>query len=255
MTTYIPKTTIQRLVSDIKTIQQNPLVENGIHYKHDEEDLLKGYALIVGPSDTPYFSGFYFFQIIYPRDYPYSPPRVIFDTNNGLIRFNPNLYTCGKVCVSLLNTWQGDQWTSCQTISSILLTICTILCKTPLLNEPGVSITHRDVDKYTNVIEYSNISVAICDILNKNVLVYKPYFVHFYEIYIDIFKQNYKQLEDYVNEKSKQQKDNTCKISVQIYHMKNISIDYNTLLKKIKSCYEFIQNDSLISSNNNNNNN
>ena len=64
MTTYIPKTTIQRLVSDIKTIQQNPLVENGIHYKHDEEDLLKGYALIVGPSDTPYFSGFYFFQII-----------------------------------------------------------------------------------------------------------------------------------------------------------------------------------------------
>ena len=28
-------------------------------------------------------------------------------TGQGTVRFNPNLYNCGKVCLSLLGTWQG----------------------------------------------------------------------------------------------------------------------------------------------------
>lgn len=28
-------------------------------------------------------------------------------TGGGKIRFNPNLYACGKVCLSLLGTWRG----------------------------------------------------------------------------------------------------------------------------------------------------
>ena len=55
----------------------------------------------------------------FTTDYPHSPPQVTYWTNGDNIRFNPNLYKCGKVCVSLLNTWRGDQWTSCQTISSV----------------------------------------------------------------------------------------------------------------------------------------
>ena len=34
-------------------------------------------------------------------------------TGNGSVRFNPNLYQDGKVCLSLLGTWegaQGEQW-------------------------------------------------------------------------------------------------------------------------------------------------
>lgn len=30
-------------------------------------------------------------------------------TGHGKVRFNPNLYNCGKVCLSLLGTW-GDNW-------------------------------------------------------------------------------------------------------------------------------------------------
>lgn len=29
-------------------------------------------------------------------------------TGNGAVRFNPNLYACGKVCLSLLGTWRGS---------------------------------------------------------------------------------------------------------------------------------------------------
>ena len=34
-------------------------------------------------------------------------------TGGGRVRFNPNLYHCGKVCLSLLGTWsagQGESW-------------------------------------------------------------------------------------------------------------------------------------------------
>ena len=154
MTNFISKESVNRLLKDVKNIIKNPLFDNGIYYIHDDSDLLKGYALIIGPEDTPYFGGYYFFELKFPFDYPHTPPKVTYYTNGDDVRFNPNLYKCGKVCVSLLNTWRGEQWTSCQTISTVLLTLCTLLCKNPLLNEPGVSFTHADMKKYNVIIEY-----------------------------------------------------------------------------------------------------
>jgi ubiquitin-protein ligase len=46
-----------------------------------------------------------------PPAYPHVPPKVTFRTTaDGRLRFNPNLYTDGKVCLSLLGTWSGDPW-------------------------------------------------------------------------------------------------------------------------------------------------
>ena len=118
---FVSPETVKRLARDVKQLLKSPLTSNGIHYKHDEDNILKGYAMIIGPSETVYENGFYFFEFKYPADYPSTPPTVTFRTNQDGIRFNPNLYTGGKVCISLLNTWRGEQWTSCQTISSIIL--------------------------------------------------------------------------------------------------------------------------------------
>ena len=164
MTEFVSKETITRLLKDVKQIMKSPLHENGIYYVHDDIDMMKGYAMIVGSVDTPYFGGYYFFELKFPTDYPHSPPSVTYWTNGDNIRFNPNLYKCGKVCVSLLNTWRGDQWTSCQTISTVLLTLCTLLCKDPLLNEPGVTSAHADFNNYTEIIESVNIKIASCHI-------------------------------------------------------------------------------------------
>ena len=136
--------TIKRLLRDVKDVIKNPLTDNNIYYHHDENDMTQGYAMIVGPNDTPYFAGFYFFKFNFPHDYPFSPPLVTFMTNNGNTRFNPNLYKNGKVCLSVLNTWQGESWSSCQTIRSVLLTLCTVLNKFPIENEPGYTRTHMD---------------------------------------------------------------------------------------------------------------
>ena len=53
-----------RLKKDIADIMRHPLDDNGIYYVHDESNFLKGYALMCGPSDTPYEYGFYLFEIL-----------------------------------------------------------------------------------------------------------------------------------------------------------------------------------------------
>lgn len=201
MSKTISKESVRRLLKDVKDIMKHPLTDNGIYYIHDDVDMLKGYALIVGPEDTPYFGGNYFFEFHYPVDYPHTPPKVLYRTNGDNIRFNPNLYKCGKVCVSLLNTWRGDQWTSCQSISSVLLTLCTILCENPLLNEPGITSTHVDVICYKNIIEYANVKVSICDLLNKKPGVYFDFFDLFYPYMRERFLENADKLIDFVENK------------------------------------------------------
>lgn len=41
----------------------------------------------------------------------------------GLVRFNPNLYNCGKVCLSLLGTWSGGQGEGWDALSSSALQV------------------------------------------------------------------------------------------------------------------------------------
>lgn len=59
------------------------------------------------------------------------------------MRFNPNLYNCGKVCLSLLGTWSGETWnpevsSMSQVINSILF---LIFVEEPYFNEPGYQST------------------------------------------------------------------------------------------------------------------
>jgi len=232
MSTFIGKETIQRLLKDVKHIIKNPLTDQGIYYIHDDTDMMKGYAMIVGPSDTPYFGGFYFFELTYPSDYPHSPPKVKYCTNGEGIRFNPNLYTCGKVCVSLLNTWRGDQWTSCQSISTVLLTLCTLLCSDPLFNEPGVNKGHRDLDNYNDIIEYSNLNIAVCDIVTKKTGIYMAFFDNFYSFIIENFNKNYDKLLELANKRVEGKFVKTTILATSYYSM-NVKINYGHIISKL----------------------
>lgn len=179
MSAIVSKSTIMRLIEDIKEITKNPLESQGIYYKHDETNMLVGYAMIIGPDDTPYQKGFYFFKFNFPTNYPLSPPKVDYMTNDGHTRFNPNLYRNGKVCLSVLNTWKGDSWTGCQTISSVLLHLCTTLNNEPLCNEPGVSHHHKDYKSYNSIINYKNYEVAILGIIQRKSHIYPEIADHF----------------------------------------------------------------------------
>ena len=225
--------TIRRLLRDVRQIIKHPLTDNGIYYSHDENDIIKGYAMIIGPSDTPYFGGFYFFKFDYPFDYPFSPPIVTFMTNDGRTRFNPNLYISGKVCVSILNTWIGDQWSSCQTINSILLTLCTLLNAEPLENEPECNKTCIDFIPYQKTIEYRNIDFAICDLMDFNKIP-KPFEI-FYPFMKEKFIKNYDEIIKFIKNQQKP-------ISTQYVRVYNMTcvINYTSLEEKLTTIKEMI---------------
>ena len=71
---FIPSMNIKRLLNDVKTIYRHHymIMEYSIH---DQNDILKGYALIIGPKDTVYDSGCYLFEFYYPTEYPFKPPN------------------------------------------------------------------------------------------------------------------------------------------------------------------------------------
>ena len=236
-TVFFNPDTIKRISKDVKNIIRNPLTENGIHYIHNMDNILKGYALIIGPSDTPYENGFYFFEFNYPCDYPHTPPSVTFLSNGDNIRFNPNLYRNGKVCISILNTWRGEQWTSCQTISTILLTICTILNEKPLLNEPGILKTDSQIEPYNIIVGFKNIKVCILDIIEKIQKNIQPFHL-FKEICYQHFRNNKINIINNITSVEKKAIESTCRntigeIYTSIYKL-SVKINKNTcnLLKE-----------------------
>ena len=98
--------------------------------------------MIIGPKDSIYEGGFLFFYIKFPKNYPYSPPDVAY-VELMVLRIHPNLYGrhksgYGKVCLSILGTWDGPQWTTIMDISTVLFLITIYFDKYPLLNEPGL---------------------------------------------------------------------------------------------------------------------
>lgn len=105
-------------------------------------DLLR--AVIIGAEGTPYHDGLFFFDIQFPDSYPSAPPKVHY--HSGGLRINPNLYNCGKVCLSLLGTWTGnsrEKWLPKEsTMLQLLVSIqALILNQKPYFNEPGYEMT------------------------------------------------------------------------------------------------------------------
>lgn len=134
----LPPQAKRRLQKDIMNAQQDDsLHKMGIYYWMNEENIMSGKALILGPEGTPYEGGIFIFSVNFPHDYPFSPPKVLFMTGDGYTRFHPNLYKEGKVCLSILGTWQGPSWTSTQSLTSVLVSIQGLMDTNPLANEPS----------------------------------------------------------------------------------------------------------------------
>lgn len=134
---------------------------------------------ISGPKDTPYENGIFEFHATFPSNYPNSEPKVLLNTTGGgTVRFNPNLYNCGKVCLSLLGTWsgqEGEKWNpKTSTFLQVLVSIQSlILVENPYFNEPGwekeIHTKHGQIKskKYNEPLQIGTIKWAINDMLKN----------------------------------------------------------------------------------------
>ncbi|XP_045823843.1 putative ubiquitin-conjugating enzyme E2 38 [Trifolium pratense] len=136
----------KRIMKEWKILEKNLPDSIYVHAYERRIDLLR--AVIIGAAGTPYHDGLFFFDIQFPSDYPNNPPKIHYHSFG--FRLNPNLYTNGVVCLSLLNTWSGkkcEKWDpSSSTILQVLVSIqALVLNEKPLFNEPGYRVLKRSI--------------------------------------------------------------------------------------------------------------
>jgi ubiquitin-conjugating enzyme E2 Z len=148
---------IKRITIDVKEFLKSPI--DGCAIYQCEDPLTRIYVVISGPKDSAYENGMYFFQFDFPNTYPFEPPKVKFlNWQNSKTRMHPNMYVCGKLCLSFLGTWSGPSWTSALGLTSIILSIQTLLDDNPLTNEPGYDKNTKTIEhtKYQRIVQYHN---------------------------------------------------------------------------------------------------
>ncbi|CAH2065198.1 unnamed protein product [Thlaspi arvense] len=98
----------------------------------DEKNIFEWSVTIIGPPDTLYEGGFFNAIMSFPQNYPNSPPTVRFTSDI----WHPNVYTDGRVCISILHPPGDDpsgyelaseRWTPVHTVESIMLSIISML--------------------------------------------------------------------------------------------------------------------------------
>ena len=90
-------------------------------------------------------------------------------------------------------------------------------------------------DECNKIIEYSNINIAICDIVNKEPFILKPQFNVFYPTIKTHFLTNYQDIINRCNENI--QKYNVEIITTDLYLL-TVLINYPVLLQKLQACKE-----------------
>ena len=222
------------LKKDIREIENQKLNDLGIYVKFDEEDMFKATAMITGPKDSLYQYGFLFFNITFPKNYPYHPPDVSYISRNN-VRIHPNLYVgrhssgYGKVCLSILGTWSGPKWTSIMDITTVLLTIQSLLDNNPLHHEPGQERNTSNTNTlYNEVIKYESLNT----LLLKNFLVPEGILLKFKgDMNEEINKVGRTEIINYVKSFCSKHKDS--KVMVPIYRI-NTTLSYSSLLNNIE---------------------
>lgn len=228
---------VKRIIREIGELNasKDNLIENGIYFHCNDDDITTIYAMIIGTSDTPYEDGYYFFTIHFKGDYPLEPPKVFYHTQGSNIRFNPNLYVAnnesgGKVCLSMINTWSGPGWVPTLTITNVLMAIqALVLVDEPLKNEPGYSESNNvaTINHYTNIIRYCNIQTAIFGMIKSIPTGFEP----FQEIIEDYFLKKYENIGDKIMHSVKDAKYDLGKVFAPCYNFVCI-IDYQKLFKE-----------------------
>jgi ubiquitin-protein ligase len=146
----------------------SPSANSAIYVCFAEERMDLCRVVMSGPVETPYTHGLYEFDVYFPPTYPQVPPLVTFmttgkskglirrldvyssessssffvvNTGGGRVRFNPNLYVDGKVCISLLhNTTTSDEsqrWNPKSSLAQLMISIQSQILgvKEPYFNE------------------------------------------------------------------------------------------------------------------------
>ncbi|KAJ2008597.1 hypothetical protein GGI04_001029 [Coemansia thaxteri] len=98
----------------------------------DEDNLFEWGVTMFGPPDTAYEGGLFKARMVFPKNYPFEPPTLTFESD----MWHPNVYSDGRVCISILHNSGEDphgyeesceRWNPTQTVETILLSVHAML--------------------------------------------------------------------------------------------------------------------------------
>jgi ubiquitin-protein ligase len=164
---------IQSMAKDLPCYSSNSAF---VRVDSTRNDLMK--VMIMGSEDTPYAHGAFEFDFFSGLNYPNQPPKMtLLTTGSSQVRFNPNLYNNGYVCLSLLGTWSGhgsENWTPNSTVLQLIISIQSLVMNEDIYyNEPSFekskgSPAARSLNTaYSNIVKYCNVRFAMIDQIKK----------------------------------------------------------------------------------------
>lgn len=112
---------MKRLQKELEEIQKqadDPDAQVSAHMIDDDLTRWKGY--LKGPCGTPYEGGRFILDITLPPDYPYTAPKIKFETRI----WHPNVSSqTGAICLDILK----NEWSPALTIRTALLSIQALM--------------------------------------------------------------------------------------------------------------------------------
>ena len=109
--------TERRIRSELKELIENPPANCSAGPIDD--NMHQWQATIMGPDKSPYEGGVFYLNIVFPKDYPFKPPKLTFLTKI----YHCNISSGGSICLDILK----EQWSPALTISKVLLSICSLM--------------------------------------------------------------------------------------------------------------------------------
>ncbi|CEO95822.1 UBC core domain-containing protein [Plasmodiophora brassicae] len=113
-----PTGAIKRIQKELADIALDPPANCSAGPKSDD-DLFEWVATLMGPEGSPYAGGVFYLDVVFPKEYPFKPPKVTFRTRI----YHCNVSAQGAICLDILK----DNWSPALTISKVLLSICSLL--------------------------------------------------------------------------------------------------------------------------------
>lgn len=230
--------TLKRIVNDIALFER--MSPENMYIKYDRSNLMKIHGMIIGEKDTPYAYGYYFFEIVFPDNYPLTSPKVLFLTTNGKVRFNPNLYENGKVCLSILGTWAGPGWRPIMNLMTLMKDLQLLLHDNPIINEPGhekKKKTDKESIIYNRYLSYWTIELGILGVIKDDK------FKYLRELFLEEIKGSYeKNLAEIVNNINLYMKDKPLSCCTYIYFQRDKGnvYNYDGKIEEVEEAYKLL---------------
>jgi ubiquitin-protein ligase len=111
---------LQRLMHDYKEIKDQKIPIPGVSAVPLDNTMYEWHGNVKAIADNPYKGAVLHFKLIFPYDYPISPP-IVYLLNRGLS--HPNIMPGNRICLDMFEKDKGGYigWKSGYTVLSILL--------------------------------------------------------------------------------------------------------------------------------------